>query len=344
MSTTRDSIEIAPPPAVLSAHGVGKVYGRATFMNRREPTIALDNVDIRLMPGRTLGIVGESGCGKSTLSRILVGITPASSGTVRVEGEPITAGTKLERRTRLTNVQMVFQSPAGSLDPRMRVADIVAEPLQIHRRDLSAGRKRELVLEILRRVGLSEEHLARFPHELSGGQQQRVGIARALIIDPKVVICDEAVSALDVSVQAQIINLLLDMQKSTGVAYIFISHDLGAVAAIADEIAVMYMGRVVEEGSAEVILTKPEHPYTALLLESSFVPDPQVERARVRGRTSAPSQITERPTQGCAFRPRCKIAVAECATHSPELAPFSAGGVRVACHNVRKAGEGGRGP
>lgn len=341
MSTTRDLIAAAPPSAVLSAHGVSKVYGRATFMSRREPTTALDNVDLRLMPGRTLGIVGESGCGKSTLSRILVGITPASSGSVRVEGEPITAGTKLERRKRLTNVQMVFQSPAGSLDPRMRIADIVAEPLHIHRRDLSSTRKRELVSDILRRVGLGEEHLARFPHELSGGQQQRVGIARALIIDPKVVICDEAVSALDVSVQAQIINLLLDMQQSTGVAYIFISHDLGAVAAIADEIAVMYMGRVVEEGPAEVILTRPEHPYTALLLESSFVPDPEVERGRVRGRTSAPSQITERPTGGCAFRPRCKVAIAECANHAPELAPISAGPVRVACHSVRLKGQGG---
>jgi len=339
MSTTRDSIEAAPPNAVLSAHGVSKLYGRATLMRRRAPTVALDNVDIRLMPGRTLGIVGESGCGKTTLSRILVGITPASSGSVRVDGEPITAGTRLEKRKRLTNVQMVFQSPAGSLDPRMRIADIVAEPLDIHRRDLSSAQKRALVSGILQRVGLSEEHLARFPHELSGGQQQRVGIARALIIDPKVVICDEAVSALDVSVQAQIINLLLDLQESTGVAFIFISHDLGAVAAIADDIAVMYMGRVVEEGSAETILTKPQHPYTALLLESSFVPDPQVERGRVRGRTSAPSQITERPTEGCAFRPRCKVAVAECATRSPELAPVSAGGVRVACHNVRPTGQ-----
>lgn len=342
MSTTRDSIEATPSNPVLSAHGVGKTYGRATLMKRREPTVALDNVDVRLMPGRTLGIVGESGCGKSTLSRILVGITPASTGSVRVEGEPITAGSKLDRRQRLKNVQMVFQSPAGSLDPRMRIAEIVAEPLHIHRRDLSSTRKRELVLEILQRVGLNEEHLSRFPHELSGGQQQRVGIARALIIDPKVVICDEAVSALDVSVQAQIINLLLDMQKSTGVAYIFISHDLGAVAAIADDIAVMYMGRVVEEGSAETILTRPEHPYTALLLESSFVPDPQVEKARIRGRSSAPSQIPERPTEGCAFRPRCKVAVAECASQAPELAPISAGGVRVACHNVRPSGQGGQ--
>lgn len=326
--------DISPTP-VLSAEGVSKVFVQAGFFSAGDPTVAVADVSLDLQSGQTLGIVGESGCGKSTFSRILAGITTATNGTVRINGELMTEGSKREQRERLSNVQMVFQSPVGSLDPRMRIDAIVAEPLDIHRPNLSARQKRELVGEMLHRVGLNESYLRRYPHELSGGQQQRVGIARALITNPKVVICDEAVSALDVSVQAQIINLLLDIQKSFGVSYIFISHDLSVVAAVADTIAVMYMGRVVEEGAAQSILAAPAHPYTALLLESSFVPDPRIEKERIRTGAADVPQIIERPDKGCPFRPRCGIALPECAVVIPELAPTNRGDTRVACHNYQ---------
>ena len=285
------------------------------------------------MPGHTLGIVGESGCGKSTLSRILVGITSPTEGRVRIDGEVVSAGGGRAQQERLSSIQMVFQSPAGSLDPRMRIDKIVGEPLDIHRSGLSRQEKRRLVEDMIRRVGLDAAHLSRYPHELSGGQQQRVGIARALITNPKVVICDEAVSALDVSVQAQIINLLLEIQEETHVAFIFISHDLSVIAAIADEIAVMYMGKVVEEGAAETVLSKPAHPYTSLLLDSAFVPDPRIEKQRVRSAVSEPAQGFERQEQGCPFRPRCEIALVKCATTAPELVTTRHGDTRVACHN-----------
>lgn len=325
--TTRDTE--AP---VLAAEAIVKEYGKATFLQRTNLLKAVSDVDLTLRPGRTLGIVGESGCGKSTLSRILVGITTPTAGHVRIDGEIVSAG---DRRTRhkLSSIQMVFQSPAGSLDPRMRIARIVGEPLDIHRRDLSSKQKYRLVEEMISRVGLDNTHLTRYPHELSGGQQQRVGIARALITNPKVVICDEAVSALDVSVQAQIINLLLDIQEETRVSFIFISHDLSVIAAIADEIAVMYMGKIVEQGASETILSKPAHPYTSLLLDSAFVPEPRTERKRMRAATAETAQSFERTTQGCQFRPRCSIALAECESIAPQLLSTRSGNTYVACHN-----------
>jgi oligopeptide/dipeptide ABC transporter ATP-binding protein len=319
--------------AVLSAEGVSKVYGSASLFGGSFEFTAVDGVNLELQPGRTLGIVGESGCGKSTLSRILAGIAPPTGGTVRIDGKPIDEGTRREIRERLCNVQMVFQSPAGSLDPRMRIDQIVAEPLDVHRKDLGSKQKRLLVSQIMGRVGLDDSYLSRYPHELSGGQQQRIGIARALITDPKVVICDEAVSALDVSVQAQIINLLLEIQQDTGVAFIFISHDLSVVAAIADEICVMYMGRFVEEGTAQTVLSKPAHPYTKVLLESAFVPDPAIEKTRMRSSVADTAPTSGRPLAGCPFRPRCGVALPICETVMPDLLPTDRGDTRVACHN-----------
>lgn len=317
---------------VLSAEGISKEFVKAGLLRRTDMVKAVADVSLKLAPGSTLGIVGESGCGKSTLSRILVGITQPTTGQVMIDGHVVSAKGTREQRERLSGIQMVFQSPAGSLDPRMRIDRIVGEPLDIHCAHLSRQEKRLLVEGMIRRVGLDLAHLARYPHELSGGQQQRVGIARALITNPKVVICDEAVSALDVSVQAQIINLLLDIQKESGIAFIFISHDLNVVAAIADEIAVMYMGRVVEQGAAQTVLSKPAHPYTSLLLDSAFVPDPRIERQRVRSVEGSATQATDRPEHGCAFRPRCHVALSKCASEAPILVRTVHGDTYVACH------------
>ena len=334
MSRTQ-AAPLSPDTPVLSAQGIRKDYGKRSFFGEASILTAVNDVSLDLMPGRTLGIVGESGCGKSTLSRILVGITPATAGNVLVDGELVSQADRIVRGDRLASIQMVFQSPAGSLDPRMRIDSIVGEPLDISRPDLDRAAKRALVADMIRRVGLDLSHLSRYPHELSGGQQQRVGIARALITNPKVVICDEAVSALDVSVQAQIINLLADIQQETGVSYLFISHDLGVIAAIADEIAVMYMGRIVEQGAARTVLAKPAHPYTSVLLDSSFVPDPRIEKQRLRATVDEPGHGFERPTQGCVFRPRCGIALPQCASVRPELAATHHGDTRVACHNYQ---------
>ncbi|MGO4388928.1 oligopeptide/dipeptide ABC transporter ATP-binding protein [Microvirga sp. 2YAF29] len=332
---------IGMPPqetALLSIQGITKVYGRASMFGGNSKAIAVRGVDLNLKRGQTLGIVGESGCGKSTLSRIISGITPPTSGNVYLEGEPVIDGSTREQRKRLRDVQMVFQSPAGSLDPRMRIGAIVAEPLDIHRTDLSSAEKRRLVSEIMARVGLNDSFLERYPHQLSGGQQQRVGIARALITNPKVVICDEAVSALDVSVQAQIINLLLDIQKDSGVSYIFISHDLSVVASIADEIAVMYMGQIVEEGPANTILSDPAHPYTKVLIESAFVPDPRIEKNRVRAAAVEAAPGTTQPSEGCLYRPRCRHAIAPCEMITPDLLSVGPEGRVAACHNEQSSG------
>lgn len=325
-------------PVLLSVQGITKAYGRASMLGGNSKAIAVREVDLNLRRGQTLGIVGESGCGKSTLSRIIAGITPPTSGNVYLEGEAVLEGSTREQRKRLRDVQMVFQSPAGSLDPRMRVGAIVAEPLDIHRSDLASAEKRRLVSEIMARVGLNDSFLERYPHQLSGGQQQRVGIARALITNPKVVICDEAVSALDVSVQAQIINLLLDIQKDSGVSYIFISHDLSVVASIADEIAVMYMGRIVEEGPANTVLSDPAHPYTKVLIESAFVPDPRIEKKRVRSAAMEAAPGTALPSEGCLYRPRCRYAIAPCETVTPSLLSVGSEGRAAACHNEQSSG------
>lgn len=339
MNSRQRAMEISQEaPVLLRVQGITKVYGRASMLGGNSKAIAVRGVDLNLKRGQTLGIVGESGCGKSTLSRIIAGITPPTSGNVYLEGEPVLEGSTREQRKRLRDVQMVFQSPAGSLDPRMRVGAIVAEPLDIHRPDLKSAEKRKLVSEIMERVGLNDSFLERYPHQLSGGQQQRVGIARALITNPKVVICDEAVSALDVSVQAQIINLLLDIQKDRGLSYIFISHDLSVVASIADEIAVMYMGRIVEEGPANTILSDPAHPYTKVLIESAFVPDPRIEKNRVRSAAFEAAPGTAHPSDGCVYRPRCRHAIAPCETVTPDLLSVGPEGRVAACHNEQSSG------
>ena len=322
--------------ALLEVRDVRKHFAARGARGAPGPLRAVDGVSFDVHEGEALGLVGESGCGKSTLARILVGLEPATSGSVRFDGHELvglsTRGWKPYRR----RVQMVFQDPYASLDPRQTVASILAEPLAIHR----MGRPRERrvrALELLEAVGLGPEHLLRYPHEFSGGQRQRIGIARALALQPDLLVCDEPVSGLDVSVQAQIINLLADLRERFGLAYLFIAHDLAVVRHLCARVAVMYLGRIVECAGRDELFEDPQHPYTRALLSAIPRPDPQFERGRQRrvltGEIPSPRAV---PT-GCPFHPRCpeKVHVPgeRCASDVPGLTrrPGSAGRV-CACH------------
>jgi oligopeptide/dipeptide ABC transporter ATP-binding protein len=296
---------------------------------------AVNEVNLTLRAGRTLGVVGESGCGKSTLSRLLAGTLRPTSGSIELMGVNITSLRGAERTRRLRDVQMVFQSPYTSLDPRMRVGQAVREPLDVHEQGLPAIERNARAGAMLKRVGLDPAtYFRRFPHELSGGQRQRVGIARALVYHTRVVVCDEPVSALDVSVQAQVVNLLQELQTELQVAYIFVSHDLAVVGAISHEIAVMYLGRVVELGEATDVLRKPRHPYTQVLVESTNIPDPVVEKGRTPRLLTGevPSPID--PPSGCPFRTRCWMATEICSATIPALQSRPGVAQLVACHHA----------
>ncbi|MBB2912818.1 oligopeptide/dipeptide ABC transporter ATP-binding protein [Streptosporangium becharense] len=293
---------------------------------------ALDGVSLTLARGETLGIVGESGCGKSTLARVLTALDRPGSGEVTVLGMPLhrMRGSELRRARR--HVQLVFQDPYGSLDPRMTVAEIVREPYEVHPDLVPRGRREERVRELLEVVGLNPDHSGRFPHQFSGGQRQRVGIARALALRPDVLVCDEPVSALDVSVQAQIVNLLERLREEFRLAYVFIAHDLGVVRHLADRVAVMYLGRVVETGSASDVYEHAAHPYTRALLSAAPVPDPASRgtRREIVLTGEPPSPVDVPP--GCSFHPRCPVAVADCRRLPPVLAPVARPGHLAACH------------
>ncbi|RQW94398.1 ABC transporter ATP-binding protein [Micromonospora inaquosa] len=293
---------------------------------------AVDGVSFELRRGETLGVVGESGCGKSTLARLLMRLETPTSGRATLEGKDLFKASGGELRRLRRNMQMVMQDPYTSLNPRMTVGDIIGEPFEIHPDAAPKGSKQKRVQELLDLVGLNPEHINRYPHQFSGGQRQRIGIARALALKPEVIVCDEPVSALDVSIQAQVINLLKQLQGELGLSYIFIAHDLSVVRHIADRVAVMYLGRIVEIGTEDEIYERATHPYTQALLSAVPVPDPEArdQRNMIRLVGDVPSPAD--PPSGCHFRTRCWKAQDICAVEDPKTVPRAADPHPSACH------------
>lgn len=313
---------------LLEAEGLVKRYTARVGWKKR-PLLAVDGVSLRVDAGETLGLAGESGCGKSTLGRLLLHLEAPSAGEVFFDGQRVD---KESVRALRRSMQMVFQDANAALDPRLTILESVAEGLDIHRLCKTRAERRERVAALMERVGLEPAWMERFPHELSGGQRQRVGIARALAVEPRFLVCDEPVSALDVSARAQVLELLASLQRDLGLGCLFIAHDLAAVRQLSDRLAVMYLGRVVETGPAEEVLSRPLHPYTRMLIASAPVPDPRTAKARaLSGVRGEPPSALDAPV-GCPFAPRCPRKADACAHSRPELR--GASGHFAACHRL----------
>jgi len=299
------------------------------FLRAKEFVRAVDGVSFTIAPGETVGLVGESGCGKTTLGRAVIRLVEPTDGRIVFDGEDLTRLKGFALRARRRKFQMIFQDPYGSLNPRATVRNIIGEALDIHRLAPNAATRRQRVDSLLQDVGLDHAHAERYPHEFSGGQRQRIGIARALAVEPRLIVCDEPVSALDVSVQAQIVNLLQELQQEHGMAYLFVAHDLAVVRHLSRRILVMYLGKIVEAGEARTTCRFPKHPYTQALISAVPVVDPDSKRRRIILAGDVPSPI--HPPGGCPFHPRCPVAEAQCKTEVPALREVEPGRW-VSCH------------
>jgi oligopeptide/dipeptide ABC transporter ATP-binding protein len=315
---------------LLEVEGLKKHFDVGTgLLSRAKPVLrAVDGVSFALAPGETLCLVGESGCGKSTVGKLIMRLMEPSAGAIRIDGDEVTRARGETLRAFRKRVQMIFQDPFASLNPRLRASTIVCEPLENYGL-LSARERKDKVADLFARVGLRPEAADKFPFEFSGGQRQRIGIARALALSPDLIVADEPVSALDVSVQAQVLNLLVDLREALGLAYLFISHDLGVVEHIAHRVAVMYLGRIVEIGDKQSVFAAPRHPYTQALIAAAPIADPRGRRERIVLEGDIPSPLD--PPKGCAFHPRCPYAFARCRIEQPVLTPRGAGH-HAACH------------
>ena len=323
---------VARPPILEVRHLVKHFALGGGLLGKGQGVVrAVDDVSFAIPSGGTLGLVGESGCGKTTTGRAILQLDRPTSGQVLFEGRDLATLDEAGLRSMRRRMQVIFQDPYSSLNPRMTVGQMIAEPLAVHRIVRDAGARAARVRQLLERVGLLPQHAARYPHELSGGQRQRVGIARALAMEPSLIVCDEPVSALDVSIQAQIINLLEDLQRELGLTYLFIAHDLAVVRHISDRIAVMYLGKIVEIAERRELYENPQHPYTKALLAAVPIPDPEVEAARERVVLGGEVPSPLNPPPGCVFHPRCPIAVERCSREVPALREVRPG-QWAACH------------